>query len=182
MKNQLILKLPFKGKLICLQGNKSKRSHKKEYPNTKYSIDFSLKTNRSFPLLASARGKAKIWRCCNHKSGNCKCGLGFGNQIRVYHGKYFIFYSHLSKILVRDGQHVKQGSVIGIAGKTGLAGNIHLHWTLGIESKKIMKVKGRFIPFWSIKANKIEIIEKGKKKIVSSTYFKEGKTYQSTIK
>ena len=146
-------------------------------------MDFYLKSNTFFYVLASADGKIKIWKCCNHKSGNCKCGLGFGNQVRIYHEGYFTFYSHLSKIFVKEGDFIKQGDVIGVAGKTGLAGNIHhLHWTLGKESRRSKLIKRKFIPFWSIKSNNIELLEKGKKRFVSSTHFKKGKIYQSTNK
>lgn len=180
---QPILKLPFAGKLLCSQSNESKkgRTHYKKYENTRYALDFTIDGKKKFEIKASGNGIVKIWKCCEHKSGKCRCGLGFGNQIRIFHTKdYFTFYSHLSKVFVKDKQKIKCGEVIGLAGKTGLAGNIHLHWTLGKESNKSKPIENKFIPFWSIKAEKVEIKEFGKKKIVSSKYFKEGKQYEST--
>ncbi len=180
--NQPILKLPFKGRLICSQSNLSKknRSHNKNNPNTKYALDFTLDNKTLFKILASGDGIAKIWKCCKHNSGRCNCGLGFGNQIRIYHNSFFTFYSHLSKIKVKDNKKVKQGQIIGIAGKTGLAGDVHLHWNLGKEPKESEILEKKFIPFWSIKAEKIEIKNNNKKILVKSTDFKENKGYLST--
>ncbi len=170
------LKLPFQRKLTCSQGSCSQGSHNKDYPNTRYALDFTLDNITPFHILASASGKTKIWKCCRHKKGNCQCGLGFGNQIRIYHGQYFTFYAHLSKILIKNNQTIKQGDIIGLSGKTGWAGTTHLHWTLGKESSGIHAYKN-FKPFWSIKATKIEL-KKGS--YVSNNYFKHGKSYLST--
>ena len=179
MMNQPLLKLPYRGLLKCSQGNLSSndRSHNKRYANTKYALDFTVNGYSQFNVRASADGIAKIWDCCKHKSGKCKCGLGFGNQIRIFHSGFFTFYSHLSKINVSNGQKIKQGDVIGVSGKTGLAGNVHLHWTLGRESKESISDQEDYVPFFSIKATNIEIIENNKRKIVSSEYFKENKKY-----
>ncbi len=182
--NHPLLKLPYENALICSQGCMSEkgRSHYKKYANTRCALDFTLNGESPFHVLASADGIAKVWNCCNHKSGNCKCGLGFGNQMRIYHDGYLTFYSHLSKIFVKDGRFVKQGEIIGIAGRSGLAGDVHLHWTFGKESKESKSVEEKFIPFWSIEAEKIEIEEHKRKKIVSNTYFKTGMKYLSTNK
>lgn len=94
----------------------------------KYALDFILDGKKYFEILSSSDGRIKIWKCCNHNSGNCNCGLGFGNQIRIY--------SHLSKIYVKNDQEINRGNVIGIAGKSRLAGNVHLHWTLGKKSRE----------------------------------------------
>ncbi|HLF54619.1 MAG TPA: M23 family metallopeptidase [Candidatus Nanoarchaeia archaeon] len=175
---QQILKLPFSGKLRCSQSNLSKGSHNIKYPNTKFALDFETAKNKPFYVLASATGKTKVWKPCKHKTGNCMCGLGFGNQIRIYHDRYVTFYAHLSKIFVKTGQNVKQGDRIGIAGKTGLAGTLHLHWTLAKETEGTQERKN-FKPFWSIEAKRIEVISR-KHDVVSSRYFKKGRYYIST--
>ena len=47
---------------------------------------------------------------------------GNGNFVKVKHNAtYSTQYLHMSKILVRRGQHVTQGQVIGLVGSTGLA-------------------------------------------------------------
>ena len=52
---------------------------------------------------------------------------GNGNFVKVKHDRtYSTQYLHMSKILVRKGQRVNQGSVIGKVGSTGLATGPHV--------------------------------------------------------
>jgi murein DD-endopeptidase MepM/ murein hydrolase activator NlpD len=56
-------------------------------------------------------------------------GGGYGNVVVINHGYgYQTLYAHLSKVLVRAGQHVKRGAVIARSGKSGLASGPHLHY------------------------------------------------------
>lgn len=62
---------------------------------------------------------------------------GNGNYVKVKHnGTYSTQYLHMSKILVRRGQHVNQGDVIGRVGSTGLATGPHVcyrFWKNGVQ-------------------------------------------------
>ncbi|MEA2043289.1 MAG: M23 family metallopeptidase [Bacteroidota bacterium] len=61
---------------------------------------------------------------------------GYGNHVRINHGYgYVTVYGHLSKILVRPGQKVKRGDVIGLVGNTGLSTAPHLHYEVRINGK-----------------------------------------------
>jgi len=54
---------------------------------------------------------------------------GYGNQIEISHGySYKTKYAHLSKILVKEGQKVHRGQVIGLVGNTGKSVGPHLHY------------------------------------------------------
>jgi murein DD-endopeptidase MepM/ murein hydrolase activator NlpD len=54
---------------------------------------------------------------------------GYGNHVQVDHdGPYATSYSHLSAILVKRGQRVRQGDVIGRVGSTGWSTGPHLHY------------------------------------------------------
>ena len=54
---------------------------------------------------------------------------GYGNCIKINHGfNYETLYGHLSKILVREGQKVTRGDVIGLVGSTGKSTAPHLHY------------------------------------------------------
>lgn len=62
---------------------------------------------------------------------------GNGNFVKVKHDKtYSTQYLHMSKILVRRGQRVAQGSIIGKVGSTGLATGPHVcyrFWKNGVQ-------------------------------------------------
>jgi murein DD-endopeptidase MepM/ murein hydrolase activator NlpD len=62
---------------------------------------------------------------------------GNGNFVKVKHnGTYSTQYLHMSRILVRRGQHVNQGQVIGRVGSTGLATGPHVcyrFWKNGVQ-------------------------------------------------
>lgn len=54
---------------------------------------------------------------------------GYGNFIVINHrNNQSTAYAHLSKILVRKGQRVEQGSNIGLVGSTGASTGAHLHF------------------------------------------------------
>lgn len=62
---------------------------------------------------------------------------GNGNYVKVKHNStYSTQYLHMSKILVRTGQSVSQGQVIGKVGSTGLATGPHVcyrFWKNGVQ-------------------------------------------------
>jgi len=54
---------------------------------------------------------------------------GYGNNTIINHGYgYETVYGHMSKILVRPGQKVKRGDLIGYVGSSGTSTGPHLHY------------------------------------------------------
>ncbi len=63
---------------------------------------------------------------------------GYGKLVVINHGfGYETYYAHLWKILVKNGQKVKRGQVIGLMGETGTTTGVHLHYELWINRKLI---------------------------------------------
>lgn len=61
-----------------------------------------------------------------------------GNSIFLDHGQQVIsVYCHLNKILVKEGQSVKQGQTIGLVGQSGRATGPHLHWGVSLNNTHI---------------------------------------------
>mgnify|MGYP006148064301 CR=1 FL=1 len=54
---------------------------------------------------------------------------GHGKFVKIDHpGPYASSYSHMNRIKVKKGQHIKQGQVIGTVGSTGMSTGPHLHY------------------------------------------------------
>jgi murein DD-endopeptidase MepM/ murein hydrolase activator NlpD len=62
---------------------------------------------------------------------------GYGLTIEIDHGYgYQTLYAHLSRSLVREGQHVKRGDVIARSGHSGLVSGPHLHYEVRLNGQK----------------------------------------------
>jgi murein DD-endopeptidase MepM/ murein hydrolase activator NlpD len=44
-------------------------------------------------------------------------------------------YGHLAKTLVKEGQRVKRGDVVGLVGSSGLATGPHLHYMVKVNGQ-----------------------------------------------
>lgn len=54
---------------------------------------------------------------------------GYGNQVEIDHGYgYDTFYAHMVKFIVKKGEKIKRGQVIGYVGTTGKSTAPHLHY------------------------------------------------------
>jgi len=77
---------------------------------------------------------------------------GYGNLVKIRHnGTYSTNYAHQSKILVRTGQHVKQGEIIGLVGSTGYSTGPHLHFEMVKNGAKVDPLKEILPPGKAIK-------------------------------
>jgi len=91
-----------------------------------YGIDIA--TNYGNPIMATADGI--VAQVKKEKIG--------GNTVILSHrGGYSTVYCHLSKFLVKPGQKVKRGDVIGLIGKTGKALGPHVHYEVRLNGKSV---------------------------------------------
>jgi murein DD-endopeptidase MepM/ murein hydrolase activator NlpD len=68
-----------------------------------------------------------------------------GNLVMLDHGHGLVSaFLHLSRIDVREGQHVARGTPIGLVGMTGRATGPHLHWALSWRDARLDP--GLFVP------------------------------------
>ncbi len=133
------LQWPISGFFMISAGFKSNDAVHKGHHN---GIDIAGGGIAGQPIRAIADGYVTlVHNGCSHnykKYGNC-CGNGYGNYATVNHGtltvngtsaNYVAYYAHAQKIVVSNGQYVKQGDIIGYVGTTGWSTGYHLH--LGI--------------------------------------------------
>ena len=70
-----------------------------------------------------------------------KSRRGYGNHVKINHGfGYETLYAHMSKYIVKRGQKVKRGEIIGYVGNTGTSVAPHLHYEVHKDKKKINPV------------------------------------------
>lgn len=87
-----------------------------------------LKTKPNDNILAAFDGEVVF-------SGNY---YGYGNLVRIKHANGLeTYYSHNSKNLVKQGDHVKAGDVIALTGRTGRATTEHLHFETRINGQHV---------------------------------------------
>jgi murein DD-endopeptidase MepM/ murein hydrolase activator NlpD len=61
-----------------------------------------------------------------------------GNIVKLDHGFGIeTLYGHLAKSLVKEGQRVKRGDVVGLVGSTGLATGPHLHYMVKVNGQTL---------------------------------------------
>jgi len=90
-------------------------------------IDFSAPTGT--PIYATGDGVVE------RQKGRMS---GYGKVVKINHGYgYETLYAHCSKIIVRPGQKVKRGEIIGYVGNTGRSTGPHLHYEVIKNGKKI---------------------------------------------
>ncbi|MBN2167232.1 MAG: peptidoglycan DD-metalloendopeptidase family protein [Marinilabiliaceae bacterium] len=110
--------IPTQGEVISKYGWRNGRQHT--------GTDIRLKKND--PVYAAFDGVVK-------KAGTSR---GYGFLIILEHDNNIeTYYAHLNKILVKPGQKIKSGQLIGKGGKTGRATTTHLHFEIRINQKPI---------------------------------------------
>lgn len=87
-------------------------------------LDFAAATGT--PVFATADAVVEVAER-KHSYGNC---------IDLNHGfNYVTRYAHLSQILVKPGQKVKRGEIIGKVGSTGKSTGSHLHYEVRFKDE-----------------------------------------------
>lgn len=85
-------------------------------------LGIDLAAPRGTPILASQSGTV-IYAGREFR--------GYGKMVLVESGDgWATLYAHFDKILVAEGQKVRQGEVIGAMGRTGRATGVHLHFEI----------------------------------------------------
>jgi murein DD-endopeptidase MepM/ murein hydrolase activator NlpD len=105
--------------------DRGKRSHK--------GMDMAAK--RGTPIFAVEAGR--INRTKRQSNGALQIVLR-GKSGSMY------YYGHMDKVVIKGGQKVKKGQVIGKMGDSGSPGEVHLHfeyWKSGRESAAINPIK-----------------------------------------
>lgn len=104
---------------------------KRKHPVTKkrkFHCGIDLYSSTAAPIYSSAEGRVVFAGKRN----------GYGNIVEIYHGRGMkTKYAHLKNIIVKKGQKVTRGQIIGRQGRTGRVTSEHLHYEIWIHNKHI---------------------------------------------
>ena len=94
-----------------------------------WGIDFSA--IRGTPIYATGDGIIK-------KATSSIRKTGYGNQVEINHGYgYITKYAHMQALVVKKGEQVKRGQLIGYVGSSGGSTAPHVHYEIIKDGKKI---------------------------------------------
>jgi len=99
---------------------------------TRMHTGLDMHGNAGTPILAAEDGKVIF------------SGIkgGYGKAIMIDHGGGMVtLYAHQSKLLVKEGERVAAGDVIGLIGSTGLSTGPHLHFEVRINGDPVDAAK-----------------------------------------
>lgn len=100
-------------------------SYKGKIVDHQYHMGVDLASTAHSPVPAANTGKVIF------ADGN---GI-YGKTVVLDHGfGLFSLYSHLSQIMVQNGEMVARGNILGLTGTTGLAGGDHLHFGMMVHN------------------------------------------------
>jgi murein DD-endopeptidase MepM/ murein hydrolase activator NlpD len=87
--------------------------------------------------LAAAEGTPVLSAATGRVTAAKRLG-GYGLAVTIEHqnGRYETLYGHMSELMVRAGESVRSGQVIGRVGSTGASTGPHLHFELRQQSVK----------------------------------------------
>lgn len=113
------LTAPVNGEISAPYGHLQSNFHK--------GIDF--RADEGTPVYAAADGVVIV---------PVDVDTGYGKNVTVSHyANVNTFYAHLSKVIVNEGDEVKQGDIIGYVGSTGASTGPHLHFELCIDGEYV---------------------------------------------
>lgn len=116
---------PARGRISGVYGSQRILNGKPRAPHL--GVDIAAPSGA--PIIAASDGVVSL----THE------GMFFtGKTIQIDHGLGVgTIYIHLSKVLVKEGQRVRKGELIGRVGKTGRATGPHLHWGLTWKTMRL---------------------------------------------
>ena len=88
-----------------------------------------MAASRGTPVVVSANGRVSF--SGRYPLRRSAAWWRYGKIVVVQHDKSFItIYAHLDKVMVKKGEQVKRGQIIGEVGNTGWSTSPHLHYEI----------------------------------------------------
>ncbi|WP_331773826.1 M23 family metallopeptidase [Sulfurospirillum sp. 1612] len=126
---------------------------------SQYAVDFNLKEGTG--VYAARAGRVIEVKSDSNKGGPNRSFLKDANHIVIeHHDGTFALYAHLKQhgVVVRLGEQVRAGELIGYSGKTGYARGPHLHFVVYriVNGNKIESLPIQFVTLHGILKKPVE--------------------------
>ncbi len=106
------------------------------YKTRKLHTGMDFSAPKGTPIYATGDGTVKKVK---------RSRRGYGNIVKIDHGYgYQTFYAHMDRFIVKRGQKVKRGDIIGFVGSTGTSTAPHLHYEVIKNKRKVNPVNYYF--------------------------------------
>ncbi len=148
------LRVPFADgtAFTCAQGPRGPGSRTHSFRNDLFAVDLASTGAEPGVVVAPMDGQAYVFDGCEEREPSAasknesRCGLGYGNHVRIWDGQTMVLVAHLSRVTVKDGL-VQAGQPIGLEGSSGAAGHRHVHLAVtrpgkGVDAKKMLANAG----------------------------------------
>lgn len=133
----LDLQPPFKSgqQFWCSQGGKSPRGRTHSFQGDLFALDLPSTSPGDVEVVSPVAGTAYVFDGCDEREAGAnahndsRCGLGYGNHVKIWDGSNIYLFAHLATVRVAPGP-VQRDRVLGIMGCSGAAGHRHVHITV----------------------------------------------------
>ena len=105
----------------------SSASHVKQ--GGKPAVDIVKSYSQTDDIIAHSDGKVTFVQTGQKNNKGSKGTKSYGNMVKIDHSNGIeTLYAHLATVVVKKGQTVHKGDIIGRMGNTGNSYGAHLHW------------------------------------------------------
>ena len=119
----------------CSQGPRSAMGRTHSFRHDVFAIDLPSMGAEAGVVVAPMEGEAFVFDGCDERDdraeakNNSRCGLGYGNHVKIWDGQTMVLLAHLSKVTIKNGV-VRAGQPVGVEGVSGAATTRHVHMSL----------------------------------------------------
>jgi hypothetical protein len=118
--------------LWCSQRGRSAIGRTHSFQADLFAVDLASDLPGDVQVVTPVAGTAYVFDGCEERDAtagarnNSRCGLGYGNHVKVWDGTNIYLFAHLARVAVGPGRLAKD-QVIGTMGCSGAAGHRHVH-------------------------------------------------------
>lgn len=118
----------------CTQGPLAPPDRSHAWATDVWAVDLAPREDvAEAQVVSPIDGEVHVHDSCEERDASARagydspCGATYGNHVRIWDGTDLVLLGHLARVEVADGERVRRGQRIGLAGASGKAGSRHVH-------------------------------------------------------